>query len=251
MQKLKCIALATLGLSISLASCAKPESSHTLKPQLEKQGYNFVKQIDAPEGLTGWSGYKDEYPSTVFISNDQKYYIVGDLFDAKNKNLTEDAINTHVKGAVLEQIWKSLEQTTWIQDGHKDAKKIVYVFSDVNCPYCHTFWQKARPWVDSGKVQLRHIMVGVIRENSKGQAATILASANPEELFKQFNLANGKNNIKTMTNISQALSTKLDHNAEIMEKYGFYATPAIVWKNAKGEIDSQQGMPKDLKAILD
>lgn len=251
MQKFKCIALATLGLSISLASCAQTEQSGALKQQLEKQGYNFVKQIDAPEGLIGWSGYKDEYPSTVFISKDQKYYIVGDLFDAKNKNLTEEAINTHVKGAVLEQIWKSLEQTTWIQDGKKDAAKIVYVFTDVNCPYCHTFWQKARPWVDSGKVQFRHIMVGVIRENSKGQAATILASSNPEEAFKQFNLANGKNQIKDMASIPQALSDKLNHNAETMEKYGFYATPAIVWKNAKGEIESQQGMPKDLNVILD
>lgn len=91
---------------------------------------------------------------------------MGDLFDANNKNLTEEAINTHVKGAVLDQIWKSLEQSAWIQDG-KDAPKTIYVFTDVNCPYCHAFWQKARPWVDSGKVQLRHIMVGVIRENSK------------------------------------------------------------------------------------
>ncbi|MDQ8936339.1 thiol:disulfide interchange protein DsbG [Acinetobacter rudis] len=251
MQKLKCLALATLGLSISLASCAKTEQTSTLKQQLEKQGYNFVKQIDAPEGLIGWSGFKDEYPSTVFISKDQKYYIVGDLFNAQNTNLTEEAINTHVKGAVLEQIWKSLEQTTWIQDGKKDAPKIVYVFTDVNCPYCHSFWQKARPWVDSGKVQLRHIMVGVIRENSKAQAATILSSNNPEEIFKQFNLNNGKNKIKDMTNIPKILSDKLDNNAETMEKYGFYATPAIVWKNAKGEIESQQGMPKDLQAILD
>lgn len=251
MQILKRTALAVLGLSFSLASCAQNDQGGTLKQQLEKQGYNFVKQIDAPDGLVGWSGYKDEYPSTIFISKDQKYYIVGDLFDAKNKNLTEEAINTHVKGAVLDQIWKSLEQSTWIQDGKKDAPKIIYVFTDANCPYCHSFWQKARPWVDSGKVQLRHIMVGVIRPSSKAQAATLLNSSDREEVFKQFNLNAGKNAVKEMTNIPKALSDQLDHNAEIMEKYGFYATPAIVWKNAKGEIESQQGMPKDLGAIFD
>lgn len=251
MQKLKRTALAALGLSISLASCAQPEqNSDVLKKQLEKQGYNFVKQINAPEGMIGWSGHKDEYPSTIFISKDQKYYIVGDLFDANNKNLTEEAINTHVKGAVLDQIWKSLEQATWIQDGKTDAPKTVYVFTDVNCQYCHTFWQKARPWVDSGKVQLRHIMVGVIRENSKAQAATILSSSNKEDVFKKFNQSGGKDKVNAMANIPAALSQQLDHNAEIMEKYGFYATPAIVWKNAKGEIESQQGMPKDLNVIL-
>ena len=53
-----------------------------------------------------------------------------------------------------------------------------------------------------------------------------------------------------MQNIPQNLSDKLDSNTKLMDKYGFYATPAIVWKNAKGEIESQQGAPKDLKKIF-
>ncbi|TCM60268.1 thiol:disulfide interchange protein DsbC [Acinetobacter calcoaceticus] len=240
--------LATLGLSLSGSIFANAD---TIKQNLQQQGYSFVKQIDAPEGLIGWTGHKDEYPSTVFISKDQKYYIVGDLFDANNKNLTEQAIETHVKGAVLEQIWKSLEQATWIQDGQANAPKIIYVFSDVNCPYCYTFWKQARPWVDSGKVQLRHIMVGVIRPSSKAQAATILNTPDRAEVFKQYNLAGGKSKVKEMANIPKALEAQLDHNAELMDKYGFYATPAIVWQNAKGEIESQQGAPKDLKKIFD
>lgn len=51
--------------------------------------------------------------------------------------------------------------------------------SDPNCPYCYKFWQAARPWVESGKVQLRHIQVGVIREESRGQVATLLNSKDP------------------------------------------------------------------------
>lgn len=222
----------------------------TVKEQLQKQGYQFVKQIDAPQGLTGWAGYKDEYPSTVFISNDQKYYIVGDLFDKSNVNLTEKAINDHVKTAVLDEVWNSLEKSKWIQDGDPKAPKIVYVFSDPNCPYCHTFWKQARPWVDSGKVQLRHIMVGVIRPSSKAQAATLLSAKNPEEVFKLYNLSEGKNKVKEMQNIPKNLSDQLDENAKLMDKYGFYATPGIVWKNADGEVQSQQGAPKDIAKLL-
>ncbi|KAF5308370.1 hypothetical protein FQR65_LT18201 [Abscondita terminalis] len=188
------IDLKTLGiysLSLVLSGSLFAADADFLKNKLEKEGYNFVKKIDAPEGMEGWTGYKDEYPSTLFIAKDQKHYIVGDLFDASGKNLTEQAINTHVKGAVLDEIWKSLEKSTWIQDGDTNAKKIVYVFNDPNCPYCHTFWQQARPFVASGKVQLRHIMVGVIRPSSKGQAATILNSANPAEIFKQLILPSG------------------------------------------------------------
>ncbi len=244
-------AMLSVGLLSGCDSFAQSESGGALKQHLEKQGYNFVKQIDAPEGLIGWTGHKDEYPSTIFISKDQKHYIVGDLFDANDKNLTEQAIETHVKGAVLDQIWQSLEQSTWIQDGKADAPKIIYVFSDVNCPYCHTFWKQARPWVDAGKVQLRHIMVGVIRPSSKAQAATILNSADRAEVFKQYNIAAMKTKIKEMPQIPKELSDKIDHNAELMDKYGFYATPAIVWKNAKGEIESQQGAPKDLNKIFE
>ena len=174
MFNLKAIGVYTLGVLLSSSLFAADVDA--IKNQLMKDGYTFVKQIDAPEGLTGWTGYKDEYPSTVFISKDQKHYIVGDLFDTSGKNLTEDAINTHVKGAVLDEIWKSLEKSTWIQDGDVNAKKIIYVFNDPNCPYCHTFWKQARPLVESGKVQLRHIVVGVIRPSSKGQAATILSN---------------------------------------------------------------------------
>ena len=35
-----------------------------------------------------------------------------------------------------------------------------------------------------------------------------------------------------------------------MEKYGFYATPAVIWKNSQGELQSMQGIPKDLKTIF-
>lgn len=64
----------------------------------------------------------------------------------------------------------------WILDGKKEAPVIVYVFADPFCPYCKQFWQKARPWVDSGKVQLRTILVGVIKPESPATAAAILAA---------------------------------------------------------------------------
>lgn len=237
-------------LALFINSAIFAADTNVIKNKLEKEGYHFVKQIDAPAGLEGWTGYRDEYPSTVFISKDQKHYIVGDLYDASGKNLTEEAINVHAKGAVLDEIWQSLEKSAWIQDGDTNAKKIIYVFNDPNCPYCHTFWKQARPLVDSGKVQLRHIMVGIIRPSSKGQAATILNSANPAEIFKQYNISNGKNKLVELKNIPKDLSEKLDHNSKLLDKYGFYATPAIVWRNEKGEIQSQQGVPKDINKLL-
>lgn len=53
-----------------------------------------------------------------------------------------------------------------------------------------------------------------------------------------------------MQNIPKNLSDQLDEMQNSMDKYGFYATPGIVWKNADGEVQSQQGAPKDIAKLL-
>ena len=63
-------------------------SMHTqanIKQNIEKQGFVFVKQIPAPQGMTGWVGHEDQYSNTVFISNDDKYYIKGEHFNNYSK----------------------------------------------------------------------------------------------------------------------------------------------------------------------
>ena len=75
--------------------------------------------------------------------------------------------------------WDELEHAGWIADGRDDAPRKIYVFLDPNCPYCTKFWSDARPWVDSGKVQLRHVMVAVISQSSAGKAATLMTDPDP------------------------------------------------------------------------
>jgi len=207
MLNLKTVAFTALSILMSSAVWAQ---NTTLKQKLEQQGYNFVKQIDAPEGLEGWSGYKDEYPSTIFLSKDQNYYIVGNLFDANNHNLSEVAINTHVKSVVLDEIWKSLENSTWIQDGKTDAAKIVYVFSDVNCPYCHSFWQQAQP-----DIQFVLVNQGEDAEQVQGYLAE-----------QQLNLKN----------------VLLDPEGKTALATGMYGLPSTLFYNAAGQlVDSHMG----------
>lgn len=244
---LKRLAAVALACSTAQGFAAVP----TIKQKLEKDGFSFVKQIEAPAQMTGWAGHMQQNPMTVFISNDNKYYIVGDLHNAKGDNLTVDALNTHVKQSVLDDVWKSLEKSAWIQDGNVKAPRMIYVFSDPNCPYCHAFWEKARPYVKAGKVQLRHIQVGVIRAESRGQAATLLAASNPQQVFEAFNAAKGKQKLKELKPIPAHLAEKLESNEEMMNKYGFYATPALVWKNSQGQMETAQGLPKDLKNVFE
>ncbi|MCH7313225.1 thiol:disulfide interchange protein DsbG [Acinetobacter sp. ANC 3882] len=239
------------GLALSLSATQVFAAVPTIKQKLEKEGFTFVKQIEAPAQMTGWAGHMQQNPATVFISNDNKYYIIGDLHNAKGDNLTVDALNKHVKQSVLDDVWKSLAQSAWIQDGSVKAPRIIYVFSDPNCPYCHAFWEKARPYVKAGKVQLRHIQVGVIRPESRGQAATLLAASNPQQVFEAFNAAKGKQKLKELKPIPAHLAEKLERNEEMMNKYGFYATPALIWKNSQGKLETAQGLPKDVKGVFE
>lgn len=238
------------GLILFLSTAQAFAAVPTIKQKLEKEGFSFVKQIEAPAQMTGWAGHMQQNPATVFISNDQKYYIIGDLYNAKGDNLTVDALNKHVKQSVLDDVWKSLSKSAYIQDGNVNAPHIIYVFSDPNCPYCHMFWEKARPYVKSGKVQLRHIQVAVIRPESRGQAATLLAAANPAKVFEEFNVAKGKQKLKEMKPIPANIAQKIKSNEEMMTKYGIYATPAMIWKNSKGQIETASGVPKDLKGFF-
>ena len=103
-------------------------SMHTqanIKQNIEQQGFVFVKQIPAPQGMTGWVGHEDQYSNTVFISNDDKYYIKGELFDAQGKSLSNEQIEKHMKKAVLDDVWK-----TWKNPpGSRMASQMHHVWS--------------------------------------------------------------------------------------------------------------------------
>lgn len=115
-----------------------------------------------------------------------------------------------------EKMWNKLDASAWVRDGRADAPRVVYTFSDANCPYCHRFWEAARPWVDSGKVQLRHIMVGVIREDSPAKAAAILTAPNPSAALLENEHNFDKGGIKPVAKLTPEVANKLDANQELM-----------------------------------
>ena len=86
----------------------------------------------------------------------------------------------------------------WIADGRDDAPRKVYVFMDANCKYCTKFWSDARPWVNAGKVQLRHVMVAVIAPTSPGKAATLLADPDPAKRLSAFEQAHAFGVVRMM-----------------------------------------------------
>jgi len=74
---------------------------------------------------------------------------------------------------MADTVWGRVEKSHWIGDGSNKAPHVIDVLKDQNYPYCNKLWSDARPWINAGKMQLRHIMVGILTPASAGKAAAL------------------------------------------------------------------------------
>lgn len=122
---------------------------------IEKQGITIIKPFEAPGGMKGWLGKYQDMGVAIYLTPDGKHAISGYMYDESGTNLSEQLFQQELYTPAGQEMWKKLESARWLLDGNESAPTILYVFADPFCPYCQQFWQQARPWVESGKVQLR------------------------------------------------------------------------------------------------
>lgn len=169
--------------------------------------------------------------------------------------------------ATAAQVLTLLQNSSWIADGSIGAHRVVYVFTDPNCPYCNKFWAEARPWVQAGKVQLRHVIVGILTPESPGKAAALLSAPNPAVALAAYEggqveataqaLASGhphplsNQGLQPLSVIPAALTARLQANAALMQALGLQATPAVVWRDESGELQARTGVtPRTLNEAM-
>lgn len=257
------IALASAATSMAFAA---PPLPAPLKA-LEKKGLSIVGTFPSAGGMTAYAAHAGTEPMALYLTPDGKHVIAGTMFDTTGKNLTAAGLEKAVSLSMSDAVWGALEKSRWIADGRADAPRTVYVFTDPNCPYCNKLWADVRPWVDAGKVQLRHVMVGILTPSSAGKAAALLGDKNPAAALDAYERGHVATNAKTLASsrpkplgddglkplavVPAAVSAQLETNAALMASFGLQATPALVWKDAKGGVQMRQGAPEaDLIAIF-
>lgn len=237
--------LLTLTLLImTTAACA--ESTQNLPDPvqaIQERGVQIVGEFEAPGGLTGYAGIMGRKPVAIYVTENGQYAIVGSMLDASGEPVNRDTLQEMVVEPMSKRIWSQLENSNWVADGDTDAPRTVYVFSDANCPYCHVFWKRARPWVKSGKVQLRHILVGVISETSDNKAATILTAGNPKHAYTKNEQKFAEGGIEPTEDIPKKVHKKLVSNMRLMRKLGIRGTPGIVYRDDQGHVQIWSGAP--------
>lgn len=219
---------------------------------IEKQGITIIKSFDAPGGMKGYLGKYQEMGVTIYVTPDGKHAISGYMYDDAGTNLSEKLFNQELYGPAGRELWQRMEKAEWILDGQKTAPRVVYVFADPYCPYCKQFWQQARPWVESGKVQIRTLMVGVIKPESPAAAAAILSAKDPAKSWHEYEQSNGKMTLALPKIIPPAIMRSLNLNQKIMDDLGANATPAIYYMNEENVLQQAVGLPdaEKLKTIM-
>ncbi|MCS2153386.1 thiol:disulfide interchange protein DsbG [Scandinavium goeteborgense] len=219
---------------------------------IEKQGITIIKSFDAPGGMKGYLGKYQDMGVTIYLTPDGKHAISGYMYDEKGANLSEQLIQKDIYAPAGRELWQKMEKASWILDGKKTAPRVIYVFADPFCPYCKQFWQQARPWVESGKVQLRTLMVGVIKPESPATAAAIMTSKDPAKTWHDYEQSGGKLKLNVPSSVAPAQMQILNDNQKIMDELGANATPAIYYLNDDNALQQVVGLPdaENLKAMM-
>ncbi|MBV6303297.1 thiol:disulfide interchange protein DsbG [Candidimonas humi] len=218
---------------------------------LQQQGLGDVQEFKAGPGLRGFAGMAGEDPTTVYVMPDGNA-IVGTRISPDGRVVDEALVQKLMAKPMSDALWDKLASSTWIRDGKADAPRIVYMFSDPNCPYCHRFWAAARPWVDAGKVQLRNLLVGVIKPDSSTKAAAILGASDRTAALEQNERNFEKGGITPAASVPPDVRKILGSNQAFMVELGFQGTPGIVYQDENGLAQRLTGMPQpeDLGKIL-
>lgn len=230
---------------LTLAACsqaASPERPAVLEA-LSAQGVSVVAEFPAGQGLRGFAAVIGDQPLAAYVTEGGQL-IVGTRLDADGERVDEARLQQLVAVPAAVQAWQQLQGSAWVADGDDGAAQVIYTFSDPNCPYCHRFWEAARPWVDAGKVQLRHVMVGIIGADSPFKAAAILEASDRSAALRQHELGFDRGGIDALPAISAHSRKQLEDHQQLMLGLGFSGTPGIVARNPDGSLRKINGMPR-------
>lgn len=210
---------------------------------VEARGAEIIQRFDAPSGLQGYAARYNGQGLALYLTEDGEHVLVGSLLNAKGEDLSQQPLDKLVYEPLGKEMLSKLERSTWIADGSTKAPRIVYMFSDPNCPYCNMFWKQARPWVEAGDVQVRHVMVGMLRQDSAAKAAALLNAKDQQAALHEHESAGKTSKLQGLKEIPETIQLQLDSNLGLMAEMGASATPAIFYPDENGQLRQQQGAP--------
>lgn len=209
---------------------------------LEAQGAQISKPFQAQASLTAYTLRVDGRELMAYVMPDNKHILIGSLIDENGNNLTLAYLQKQRPPIVGNDIWKKLAGATWLAVGAEKPKRIVYSFTDPNCPYCHEFWEAAKPFYEAG-LQVRYIPVAILAPTSMTKAAAILDADDPVAALTLHEENRSSGGIEVDAEPSPEARSKLERNNKLMQELGAHATPATMYLDPEEEVQVTVGLP--------
>lgn len=247
--------LAASGLACAAAQPAAAADAVDYPAPIEAmrmQGVQIVGTFDVPGDMIGYAGIVGRRSIAIYLTADKQHAVVGYMIDGTGTFVDQATVHDMTAGPMAEQIWTQLEHSDWVAEGSSDAPRVIYEFSDPNCPYCHVFWKRVQPWVDAGQVEVRHVMVGVIAADSPNKAATIFAAEDPGQAFVTNQQQFAAGGVEPMAEIPADILSKIMSNQQLMSQLGVRGTPGVFYRTDDGQVQLWRGAPsqEELVAVL-
>lgn len=240
----------TIGASIAIATSLHATSDELPAPiqELKQQGLKIHGEFDAPDGLTGYAGSVRGQTVSVYLTSGGEYAVIGTLINAEGQDVSAERLEQLVNGPRNVELWKKMDSHHWVRDGNINAPRIIYTFSDPNCPYCRHLWENAQPWIESGEVQVRHLMVGILKADSPEKAAAILNADDPSEALAE----HYRDGTMPKNQGDEQSELWVRENTQLMRDGQLFATPATFYQDDNGDVHSIMGAPstEKLRAIM-
>ena len=144
-------------------------------------------------------------------------------------------------------LFAQLEKADAVVEGARDPRHLLYVFFDANCYYCHLTWKALLPYEAVG-LQVRWVPVAYQQASSVGRAAAIMGSPDRVAALRRnetgYDRAHFDGAIAPLAKVTPARKKSLEANTKLMRAFGAPGTPAVVWKDASGNVQFRAGVPR-------
>ncbi|HXZ54329.1 MAG TPA: thioredoxin fold domain-containing protein [Burkholderiales bacterium] len=147
----------------------------------------------------------------------------------------------------LPALYATLEKVDAVVEGASDPKRVLYVFWDANCYYCNLTWKALQHYERAG-LQVRWVPVAYQKDNSAALAAAVMGATDRAAALREnetrYRPKSYDGGIKAAAKVPADLAIELEENMTLMGRFGMSGTPALVWRDAGGRIQTHLGFPR-------
>lgn len=156
----------------------------------------------------------------VYMSDDARYMIEGDLFDLKTKkNVSEDA-----KSAIRLAAINKLGEENMLIYRPKKVKNTITVITDIDCPYCRRLHSEIPEYLKND-VEVRYVFMPLKGTSDMKKTVSVWCS---DDRQAALNTAKAGGDIEAKT-----CDNPIKEHIKLARELGVRGTPAIVLENGE------------------